>query len=127
MTGEDRTTPRPWVVGFEDGSGTPTDESGGWVVNGDGDVIVRGGNDGWGVPLGVEGPNDAALIVEAVNDYDRLRAIEEAAIVVVSKAELAVAPEPDDDPEGQFVEYLVPAEALAALRDALRRSTHDPK
>ncbi len=60
-------TPGPWHVGYRDGSGsgsiTAPDTRPGAKM--DERSVVRGGSDGWGVPLGVEERADAAYVAAA--------------------------------------------------------------
>jgi len=74
-------TPTPWAVGFSDGSGGATKDNGAWITAGDHPAIkdtrnvipvVRGGQDDWGVRVGVVNPDDAAYIVRACNAHDDL-------------------------------------------------------
>ena len=119
MTGEDRTTPRPWEMfydSYDDGTmflsaTTPMPGApGGRVI--DGSPIAESITTG-----------NAHLIVEAVNNYDRLRAIEEAARAAMDVAdsyvdETETSPLWDDIP----VEL---ADKLVALRAALEGAPHD--
>ena len=102
MTGEDRTTPRPWTVTEKRG------KRDGYVKSGDRTVAdCRYRN----------GEADAALIVEAVNNYDRLRAIEEAARAFI-KAQDGDTGDPGQDAENIW-------NAVADLRAALEGAPHE--
>lgn len=61
----------------------------------------------------------AALSTTPTPELNRLRAIKEAARAIVETAE------PDCDPDGQFIEFLVPSFRLAALRAALEGAPDD--
>ena len=102
MTGEARTTPRPWhtlpAPGFK--TGRVIGPAGTTVA----DVRYRNGD------------ADAALIVTAVNQYDRLRAIEEAARALVDVPVIV-------DASGQPVEPYW--SAMKALHAALEGAPHE--
>ena len=70
-----KATPGPWEVGFRDGSG-PT-----YIATSDDDwqeAVVKGGNDSYGIPQGVAGP-DAELIALARNLAEPMARVVEAA------------------------------------------------
>lgn len=113
-TGSREATPRPWTHGplFWEG----------WAVSDDLGVTTRvfevphtypEGSHQAGVfvdpQIGRTREADAALIVEAVNAFDRLRAIEAAARAVVPAIESAAGPHPTHDASCTF----------CALREAL--------
>jgi hypothetical protein len=60
-----------------------------------------------------------ATIVQQEDEIARLRRIEEAARAISN------AGDPDDDFEGQYIDYLIPATALDALRAALEEGGLD--
>lgn len=66
------TTPLPWKIGFNDGSGAGEDDEGIWIVGPGNAVVVCGGKDDWDMKTGVLTPDDARLIERAVNNHDRL-------------------------------------------------------
>lgn len=68
MTAMSKHTPGPWIIGFDDGSG----ES---YITANQVVVVRGGEDGWGVMNGVENPADARLIAAAPDLLEALERI----------------------------------------------------
>lgn len=65
------TTPLPWKIGFNDGSGAGQYDEGIWIVGPDSLTVVMGGQD-QGVKVGVRTPDDARLIERAVNNHDKL-------------------------------------------------------
>ena len=101
----DETTPRPWVAqSRDDGKSDP------WWI--DTHAYPDGPEPVWAPPQYPVSEADAALIVAAVNDYDRLRAIE-----IAARAVLAFLPNGPNGamPTGPFIN------SAAALRKALER------
>ena len=86
----DKATPRPWRIGFLDGSGARD----GIYITANNEAVVWGGLDDWCVPRGVEKIADAELIVTAVNSYspdkdEKVRALVEAAEGAANMCEVA--------------------------------------
>ena len=107
-----RATPRPWdyfIESYDDGTMFVT------AVTREGIRVIEGEP----VASGVSEEN-AALIVEAVNAYDRLRAIEAAAREVVrTHGGYASGVVGGPDPKPEDFKWTVSGEALDALRAAL--------
>ena len=86
-------TPTPWTHGFHDGTGVASDTEGGWILAGEHPaiehpvVVVRGGQDEWGVSKGVTKAADAAHIVKCVNAHDALVAALKALLIVAEHGE----------------------------------------
>lgn len=60
-----------WIIGFRDGSGRGEDNEGIWIVReSDEKTIIKGGVDGWGVPMGLTDMKIAQEIILHHNHRD---------------------------------------------------------
>lgn len=66
-------TPGPWKIGFKDGSGSGENGECFWITDNEDKVVITGGKNGYGVPIGIKDNANANLIVAAPNMYKALK------------------------------------------------------